>query len=112
MERPVSRYHRYPAEAFTASADRFEVRVGPHTFTSTGAHLDLPQLRGDLAFTDPLDPWPVTWQRPGIMGWYGLVPLLECYHGIVSFGHSIAGTLLGGDTPVSFDGGRGYLEKD
>ena len=46
------------------------------------------------------------------MGWYGLVPFMECYHGIVSFGHGLRGDVLVEGTPASFDDGRGYLEKD
>jgi hypothetical protein len=74
--------------------------------------LDLPQLRERIDFTSPLDPWPVTLREPGIMGWYGLVPFMECFHGIVSFGHDLAGTIDVEGTARSFDGGRGYIEKD
>ena len=46
------------------------------------------------------------------MGWYGHVPFMECFHGIVSFGHGLAGTLQVEGIPQSFDAGRGYIEKD
>jgi hypothetical protein len=46
------------------------------------------------------------------MGWYGLVPFMECYHGVVSFGHGLSGSVRTEGTMQSFDGGRGYLEKD
>lgn len=46
------------------------------------------------------------------MGWYGLVPFMECFHGIVSFGHGLGGVLEVEGTMVSFDKGRGYIEKD
>lgn len=105
-------YHACPAQEFTASSQVFDVTVGGSRFTPAGVTLDVPQLRGRIAFTTPLDPWPVTWRSPGIMGWYGLVPFMECYHGIVSFGHGLAGDVLVEDNPVSFDRGRGYLEKD
>ena len=105
-------YHRYPTDEFEASDRRFEVRVGPNRFDTSGATLDVPQLRGRLTFATPLDPWPVTLRSPGIMGWYGLVPFMECFHGIVSFGHGLSGTVEVEGTPVSFDGGRGYIEKD
>jgi hypothetical protein len=105
-------YHVYPVSAFDASAERFDVSVGGNRFGPSGVTLDLPQLRGRIDFTSPLDPWPVTWRSPGIMGWYGLVPFMECYHGIVSFGHGLTGSLEVEGTAASFDGGRGYLEKD
>lgn len=105
-------YHRYDAAAFSASDHSFDVRIGPNRFSSAGATLDLPQLRGSVAFTTPLEPWPVTVREPGIMGWYGLVPFLECFHGVVSFGHGLAGVLEVEGDQRSFDGGRGYIEKD
>ena len=82
------------------------------TSRKQGVTLDLPQLTGELTYSSPLTPWPVTGREPGIMGWYGLVPFMECFHGIVSFGHGLAGTLEVEGTPRQFDGGRGYIEKD
>lgn len=108
----ASAYHVFPVEEFWASPDRFEARVGSNHFSATGVTLDLPELTGRVDFVTPMDPWPVTWRAPGIMGWYGLVPFMECYHGIVSFGHELRGTLAVAGEPVSFDAGRGYLEKD
>ncbi|GAA3642064.1 tocopherol cyclase family protein [Microbacterium awajiense] len=105
-------YHRFDAAEFEASDREFEVRVGPNRFSASGADLDLPQLQGRVEFTSALEPWPVTVREPGIMGWYGLVPFMECFHGIVSFGHGLSGTLDVEGSDVSFDGGRGYIEKD
>jgi tocopherol cyclase len=105
-------YHRFDPTEFRAAADRFDVRVGANRFTDTGIALDLPELSGRVDFTTSLDPWPVTWRRPGIMGPYSWVPLMECYHGVVSFGHGLSGTLLAHGDPIDFDQGRGYIEKD
>ncbi len=105
-------YHRYDIDEFAASSDAFEVVVGPNRFSSDGVTLDLPQLRGRIDYSSPLTPWPVTLREPGIMGWYGLVPLMECFHGIVSFGHGLDGELEVEGASRSFDGGRGYIEKD
>lgn len=105
-------YHRFDPAEFEASDRGFEVRVGSNRFSAAGADLDLPQLRGRVEFTSPLQPWPVTAREPGIMGWYGLVPFMECFHGIVSFGHGLAGTLDVEGAAVDFGGGLGYIEKD
>ncbi|WP_281885689.1 tocopherol cyclase family protein [Agromyces rhizosphaerae] len=105
-------YHRYDVDDFEASAHGFHVRVGGNHFSPRGVTLDLPQLRGHVEFPDAFTPWPVTLREPGIMGWYGLVPFMECFHGIVSFGHGLAGTLEVEGRAVSFDDGRGYIEKD
>ena len=105
-------YHRYDADEFVASGAEFDVRVGPNHFSSRGVHLDLPGLQGDVAFTTDFDPWPVTWRRPGIMGPYAWVPLMECYRGVVSFGHGLSGALEVDGRIQDLTGGRGYIEKD
>jgi len=37
---------------------------------------------------------------------------MECYHGIVSLDHAVAGSLDIGGSAILFDEGRGYIEKD
>lgn len=105
-------YHRYPVADFSAQNDRFEVQVGPNHFDSSSVTLDLPNLKGSISYQSPLDPWPVTLASPGIMGWYGLVPFMECFHAVVSFGHQLSGSLEFEGKPTSFEAGRGYIEKD
>ena len=105
-------FHKFPLAEFEAATNKFEVRVGSNTFNSSGVHLDLPQLQGSLTYATALDPWPVTFTEPGIMGWYGMVPAMECFHGVVSFGHSLSGSLKVEGVNTPFEGGRGYIEKD
>ncbi len=107
-------YETYSVEEFSADARSFDVAAGGNSFGAAGVSVDLPEsrLRGEVSFTTPLDPWPVSIASPGIMGHYGWVPVMECYHGLVSFGHGLAGSLTLGDREMSFDGGAGYLEKD
>jgi len=107
-------YEVFPADEFSADPRRFDVRIGANRFSKRGVEVDLPAsgLRGRVDFTTTLDPWPVTLRSPGIMGPYGWVPVMECYHGLVSFGHGLGGTLTLGDRDLTFDGGLGYLEKD
>ena len=59
-----------------------------------------------------LSPWPVTWREPGCMGWYGYVPFMECFHGILSMDHSLTGRIIYDDIEFDFGGGIGYIEKD
>jgi tocopherol cyclase len=75
--------------------------------------LDSPQcqLTGEIHL-GALNPWPVTWLSPGIMGWYAWVPRMECYHGVLSFSHSLQGMLTLNGKGMNFSGGRGYIEKD
>lgn len=108
-------YHTYPVEAFWPAGDRFEIHVGPSRFTLNEIDLliDSPEqrLRGTLTFGS-VSPWPVTLASPGIMGWYAWVPFMECYHGVLSLDHTIHGRLEVGGEAISFDDGRGYIEKD
>ncbi|MEO9139598.1 MAG: tocopherol cyclase family protein [Jatrophihabitans sp.] len=107
-------YERYDAADFHAATDRFDVTIGPNRFSDRGVTLELPEsgLRGTVRFDTEFDPWPVTVRSPGIMGWYAWVPVMECYHGVVSFGHGLSGSLSLDERALAFDGGLGYLEKD
>jgi tocopherol cyclase len=108
-------YHVYALTDFHAAPDTFDVHIGPNRFTAEAITLDMTgnpiALNGELTFHD-IKPWPVTPFAPGIMGWYAWVPRMECYHGVVSFDHTIAGALRITDESVDFTGGRGYIEKD
>lgn len=108
-------YHRYPLSDFQASRSDFDVTVGPNRFRADCVSLDLSgsghKISGELRFAG-VKPWPVTAISPGIMGWYAIVPFMECYHGVVSLDHAVEGRLRMDGEEVSFDGGRGYTEKD
>jgi tocopherol cyclase len=108
-------YHRYPFQAFDAARDRFDIRVGSSRFCADHIELEIDrpegQLVGELHFSDGV-PWPVTPTSPGVMGPYAFAPFMECYHGVLSFDHEIAGQLTVNGVAFDFDGGRGYIEKD
>lgn len=107
-------YQRYDRSQFHAAGDTLDVRVGPNHFTARGVVLDVADagLCGEVRYSDALDPWPVTLRAPGVMGWYAWMPFMECYHGVLSFCHGLAGTLTVDGERVNFDAGRGYIEKD
>ncbi len=107
----TAEYHSYPAEAFRPSPEKFELRLGGNHFTEKFIRLDLPGIKGELHFSGN-SRWPVRWYSPGIMGPYAFVPFMECYHGILSMDHSIAGMLQTEEGGIDFGGGRGYIEKD
>jgi hypothetical protein len=114
-----SDYHRFPLDAFQASTDRFDVRIGRSRFTSAGITLDIgadetdPQsaVSGDIRCSGWAG-WPVTLTRPGVMGPYSFVPFMECNHGILSMDHGLQGELSVNGSRISYEGGRGYVEKD
>lgn len=108
-------YFRYPEQDFYSSRRIFQTTIADNLFSSDGLHLDLSQnnldLRGKIFFEDTR-PFPSTLISPGIMGWYSYVPRMECYHGVVSMQHRLSGSLQINGSEVSFDGGKGYMEKD
>jgi tocopherol cyclase len=111
----TSAYHVFPAEDFQAAIPRFDLRIGKNRFDGNGLRLEIDrpegQLNGEIQL-GALHPWPVTWLSPGIMGWYAWVPRMECYHGVLSFDHSLQGSLNLNGKSMDFTGGHGYIEKD
>lgn len=108
-------YFRYPYEAFHAAPDRFAIEIGPNRFDAHGLSVDLEEggmrVQGTLRF-DGVVPFPKTFLNPGVMGPFSFVPGMECYHGIVNVRHRVHGSLDLDGTPVVFEGGEGYIEKD
>jgi hypothetical protein len=108
-------FHRYPLDAFYTASDAFDVFIGPNRFSGTSIALDVDSpertISGEARFEE-LTPWPVTLTSPGIMGWYGWLPFMECYHGVISLDHAVQGTFTVDGQAIQWNGGRGYIEKD
>lgn len=108
-------YLRFDEQDFESSKRTFQTRVGSNVFSSNGLSVDLnlPELhlKGDLSFSE-VQAFPGSLLSPGIMGWYSYAPRMECYHGVVSMQHKLAGSLTVNGSEFSFDGGKGYIEKD
>jgi tocopherol cyclase len=108
-------YHTFPFQDFRADKRRFAIEIGDNRFDGGCLSLALERPEGQLTGQinlGPLNPWPVTLLSPGIMGWYAWVPRMECYHGVLSFDHSLQGALTLNGKMMDFSGGRGYIEKD
>lgn len=108
-------FQRFDLEDFEGAQQKFSVRVGPNRFSFDGMEVELPEvfggITGKLVYSGITD-IRRSFLRPGIMGWYRYVPFMECYHEVGSVDHGVSGSLTIGDETLSFDGGRGYLEKD
>ena len=108
-------YIKYPTEDFQADDRRFAIQIGENHFDESKLVLavDSPEakLSGEIQL-GKLNPWPVTLLSPGIMGWYAWVPRMECYHGVLSFSHSLQGSLTLNGKVMDLSGGKGYIEKD
>lgn len=107
----TSAYHRYRTDDFLPAADRFALTLGPNYFATDRLVIDLPELQLDLHFTD-VRPWPAKTLAPGVMGWYGFVPRMQCYHGLVSLHHGLRGSISVAGKTYAAAGGVGYTEKD
>ena len=126
--------------AFRAAHDRFEVTIGANRFTQDLIALQLAgpdasspdeasgspdeasgspdeasgkgqTIYGEVHF-EGLVPWPVTLLSPGIMGPFGWLPNLQCYHGVLGLDHGLRGKLVVDGLVIDWEGGRGYIEKD
>ncbi len=107
----VAFYHKFDLNQFSASKDRFAIQIGNNFFSEDSMILDGLELSGELQFTNKVK-WPSHWYSPGIMGPFSFVPFMECYHGIVSMGHILQGSLKYNGVHIDFDKGKGYTEKD
>lgn len=121
-------FFQYAAKDFVAASDRFEVRVGRNVFTETSLHLDLQhdadvpghgmvhvRIHADITLNQNA-PWPVTLLLPGVMGWFAYLPLMECYHSVLSMHSHLEGSLTRtiNKRTAHYDlqHGVGYVEKD
>ena len=107
----TSAYHRYPVAEFEPAADSFYLQLGPHSFSADRLRIDLSELQINLEFTD-VHPWRKRTLAPGIMGWYGFVPRMQCYHGLISYHHRLRGSITVEGTKHTAVDGVGYTEKD
>jgi tocopherol cyclase len=111
----VTHYLVYNLSQFTWIPDKLELKIGDSLFTSEYIDLritnDKINLVGRLTYRNNVT-YPFRLSAPGIMGWYSYVPFMECKHGIVSANHEISGSIISDGSTVSFDGGKGYIEKD
>ena len=105
-------YHTFPAEAFAADPYRFEVRIADNSFSGESVQLNIAdgqrQISGKIQFRGCV-PLVHSVYQPGIMGPFAYIPAMECYHGLLSLDHELAGTLEIDGKRHTFDGGRGYI---
>lgn len=113
---------RFPQKEFRYRDSPFELRIGKNRFSLTGVDLDLENeevgLRASIAYGALLPPRSSFLFR-GVMGPYNLSPSLHNHHEIGSLDHDLTGTAEfsypespGEVEKVSFDGGKGYIEKN
>lgn len=110
-----TQYLEHSLDEFKASHRELDVRVGRSRFTLGSIDLDISAgdfgASGEVRLTRPVR-WPSTLTRPGVMGPFAFMPMMECYHGVVSLDHRLIGAFDINGERIDFSGGRGYIEKD
>ncbi len=110
-----SGYFTFPSNDFKYSENHLELHIGDNSFSTEGLTLSLKNkelgYEGTLSFLNPT-PFPKTLWSPGIMGPFGFLSFMECYHGVVHVRHELAGKLKIDGADQDFTNGLGYIEKD
>lgn len=105
----------YPLEEFRWNDQSFSISIADNVFCNTYSRINLKNekmsISGELKYSNMVK-YPRSLTSPGIMGWYSFVPLMECYHAVVSVNHDLQGSIKVNKTTVDFKGGKGYIEKD
>ena len=108
-------FERFSIDNFVSKTVAYDTGIGKNHFSKDKIILDIRSesfsVRGSVNFSSTT-PWPVTLLEPGCMGWYSYLPIMECYHGILSMNHSLSGELSMNGENLNFDAGVGYIEKD
>ncbi|MCG3258628.1 MAG: hypothetical protein H7644_02690 [Candidatus Heimdallarchaeota archaeon] len=108
-------FFEFDISAFKFSKKEFSVEIGENYFSSKKIKLNLSskkkKVEGEIGIGE-LVPWSKKKTSLGVMGWYKLVPFMECYHGVLGFDHSIEGELSVNGKKIDFTNGKGYMEKD
>jgi len=108
-------YFRFAFEDFSFNEEDFWVKIGPNTFSNQSIEVNLNEkdfvINGSLKMLQ-LSPIQKSLLSPNIMGIFGYLGFMECYHGIVSMSHQLEGSLNVNQNEIIFQGGKGYIEKD
>ncbi|MFA6308898.1 MAG: tocopherol cyclase family protein [Clostridia bacterium] len=108
-------YLKFSKTDFTAHDKDFCIQIKENSFTRKSLSLSLDgktfTIHGVLNFYDVI-PFPKTLFRRSIMGPFGFIPNMECYHGILNIWQKVSGSLVINGETVDFEGGTGYIEKD
>ena len=110
-----SYYIPYELKGFSYEEEPFKIQVGDNIFTKEYMHLNIVNssisLTGCIYF-DSFTTLPQHFLWKGLMGPFGYLPFMECYHDVLSMRHNLRGSLLINGKVINFEGGQGYIEKD
>ncbi len=110
-----SHYFRFEQQDFAYGYDQFYVSIKDNYFSKESLKINLSNekihLKGDISL-EGITPIKKSLFIPNIMGFFGYFNFMECYHGVVSMTHLLHGKFALNDEVISFEGSKGYIEKD
>jgi len=92
----VSYYERFEVEDFKPGLKPFSIKIGDNVFSLSGVDLNIKgeaSVKGSLIYSD-LSLFRGGLGMRGVMGWYGFVPFMETYHGLISMDHVVDGSVV------------------
>lgn len=108
-------YHRFSIDDFSYYDNPFGIVIEKNKFSCNGIELDLVDsdysLNGKLSFSE-LTKIKTSVVQPNTMGFFAYFPFMECYHEILSMNHTLNGSINLNEEVISFEHGKGYIEKD
>lgn len=111
---PKSYYIPYDIKTFSYQESPFSLRIGNSIFTEDYIYLNISgsiNIKGIIYFNS-FTRLPKKILQKGLMGPFGYIPFMECYHDVLSMGHNLWGKLLINDNLMNFENGKGYIERD
>lgn len=112
---PHSYYFDFPIENFSIIKNPLEIRIGNNSFSLKGIDVNIKtseiDIKAKIKYHNIID-IKRNILSPSIMGLFGYLPFLECYHEIYSLFHTTSGIIKVNDSQFDFNRGEGYIEAD
>lgn len=110
-----TQYYRFSIKDFKYTDEPFCLTIGKNTFKNEGIELNLTNdeysIQGSISFSEFAEINRNIFS-PNAMGYFSYLPLMECYHDIISMNHGIKGVFKVNNMVFDLSKGKGYIEKD
>jgi len=107
-------YIKYPYQKDFYHPNEFKIQIGNSVFSKEHIWIDIDhgfKLKGEIKLSQMTNIHQSI-LSPNIMGLFGYLNFMECYHGVISMNHALDGFLTYDNIEIDFSLGKGYLEKD
>lgn len=110
-----SYYITYDIESYSYCEEPFHIQIEENIFTNKYIKLSIRQedffIEGRMMF-ECLTKLPDRLGCEGLMGPFGYLPFMECYHDVLSMTHTLKGQVNLNGVLYHFNDGKGYIERD